>query len=280
MLNERDYIRGYGRERNIGCFFAPGAVATLIIANIIVFLFQGVENISANFSLVSPEVIQHGQIYRIFTYMFLHGGIGHILFNMWGLYLFGSMLENRIGSRRFYILYFISGLCGAGLWLLFNRYSPVPCVGASGAVFGIMVATALFHPNMQIMLLIPPIPMKMKTFAIVFAALEILLEISGGQGGVAHIVHLGGFVGGYIYIKALYRREVWGISSLFKKTPKHPLYEKKDNNFFFSSSAKVSQNELDRILDKISSEGINSLTEKEMETLKKAREQMGCGKNE
>jgi membrane associated rhomboid family serine protease len=268
----------------------------IMIANTVVFTIQAMsetrvavpggfvdsDKVTEALALVSTDV-QNGQIYRLFTYMFVHGGFAHIFFNMWGLYIFGSLLEARIGAARFFNLYVISGLCGAGLWMLSNWDSSIPCIGASGAVFGITIATAMFFPDMKIMLLLPPIPMKLKTFAIVFGILEVFFELTGTQRGVAHLAHLGGFLGGYLYIRMLYKNEVWDIFSFFKSKKSQQsqgLYSMNNPppGWNVTNTDKVSQAELDRILDKMSLGGINSLTETEMETLRKAREQMRAEK--
>ncbi|HOK04603.1 MAG TPA: rhomboid family intramembrane serine protease [Victivallales bacterium] len=287
MLDQRDYMRrepGYSS----GCIFSIGAVMTLLIANVFFFIFSTTPVIDKmSLKIISFRESPVEVSYRLVSYMFLHGSFAHILFNMWGLYLFGSLLENRIGAHRFYALYFISGISGGLLWLVANWNFPymivqnlgatfkVPtsCVGASGAIFGIIAATAMFYPDMPIMLLFPPIPMKMRTFAIAYAVAEVIFEISGTGGNVAHLAHLGGFIGGYIYVKITFGNQVWGISSLFKRRAKRPLYNKNEN-IFFSGYKTVSQEELDRLLDKISTEGINSLTEEEMDTLRRAREEM------
>jgi membrane associated rhomboid family serine protease len=265
----------------------------IMIVNVVVFAVQSMtetrvatpagwadsDKVAETLALISTDV-QKGEIYRLFSYMFVHGGFAHIFFNMWGLYIFGSLLESRIGAKRFFNLYIISGLCGAGLWMLSNWNSSVPCIGASGAVFGITIATAMFYPDLKIMLLLPPIPMKLKTFAIVFGILEVFFELTGTQRGVAHLAHLGGFLGGYLYIRMLYKNEVWDIFSFLKskksKSVKDGLYSMNNPppGWNITDMEKVSQAELDRILDKMSLSGINSLTEAEMETLRKAREQM------
>lgn len=268
------------------------ALMLIMIANVVVFAIQLMtetrvaspagwvksDKATEALSLISSEV-RNGQIYRLFTYMFIHGDFFHIFFNMWGLYIFGSLLESRIGAARFFNLYVSSGLCGAGLWMLSNWDSSIPCLGASGAVFGIIIATAMFFPDLRIMLLFPPIPMKLKTFAIVFAFLEVVFELMKIQSGVAHLAHLGGFLGGYIYIKMLYKNEVWDMFSFLKsKSKKGGMYSMNNPppgwNVTDKDKDKVTQAELDRILDKMSLKGINSLTEAEMETLRKAREQM------
>ena len=275
------------------------ALMLIMIANTVVFAIQKLtetsiatplgpetsDKVMDNFSLISTNV-RNGEVWRLFTYMFVHGGLGHIFFNMWGLFIFGSLLESRIGAARFLNLYLISGLCGAGLWMLSNWNSVNPCIGASGAVFGVIIATAMFFPDMKIMLLLPPIPMKLKTFAIVFGFLEVVFELTGTQSGVAHLAHLGGFLGGYLYIRLLYKNEIWDIFSFpkFKKsaTKEGGLYSMNNPpsgwNVTDKDDGRVSQAELDRVLDKMSLGGINSLTEAEMETLRKAREQMRSGK--
>lgn len=264
------------------------ALMLIMVANVIIFTIQAMtetrvatpggwmesDKVTEVLALISTDV-KNGQVYRLFTYMFVHGGFAHIFFNMWGLYIFGSLLESRIGPVRFFNLYVISGLCGAGLWMLSNWDSSIPCLGASGAVFGITIATAMFFPDMRIMLLLPPIPMKLKTFAIVFGILEVFFELTGTQRGVAHLAHLGGFLGGYLYIRLLYKNEVWDVFSFLKsKSKKGGLYSMNNPPPGWNVTEKVSQAELDRILDKMSLGGINSLTELEMETLRKAREQM------
>ncbi len=288
-MSDRNYM---GNPLRSSHAWPVSALMLIMIANTVVFTIQAMsetrvavpggfvdsDKVTAALALVSTDV-QNGQAYRLFTYMFVHGGFAHIFFNMWGLYIFGSLLESRIGAARFFNLYVISGLCGAGLWMLSNWDSSIPCIGASGAVFGITIATAMFFPDMKIMLLLPPIPMKLKTFAIVFGILEVFFELTGTQRGVAHLAHLGGFLGGYLYIRMLYKNEVWDIFSFFKSKKSQQsqgLYSMNNPppGWNVTNTDKVSQAELDRILDKMSLGGINSLTETEMETLRKAREQM------
>lgn len=295
MLNDRDYMkmrqapfRSGPKRRGEGI----SVVKLLIIINIIVFilqyLFPGTRvspGLTENFALVSPAV-RAGQVYRLVTSMFLHGGFWHIMFNMWGLYLFGSLLEQRIGKTHFLVMYFLSGLIGAGLWIAANWNSPVGCIGASGAIFGVIISTAMFFPDVKLMLLFPPVPMKLKTFAIVYVIIEMLMETSNLDngsifGGVAHIVHLGGALGGYLYIKIIFGRQVaWDILPSFKGRKKSASCRVPDGWTASSSDSgssdggKVTQKELDQLLDKISVSGINSLSEEEMDALRRAREQM------
>ena len=279
MFSERNYNRS---GSNSSCWAVPG----LILACVVVFLIQNVTTRQVgNFIIQDPVTtnmalsaygVRSFQLWRLVTYMFVHGGFWHLAINMWGLYLFGSMLERRMGSANFLKLYFISGVVGALLWLGFNWNSYIPCVGASGALFGVMVAAAMMYPNAMIMLLIPPIPLKLKTFVIIYALIESFSSVTGTEGQVAHLVHLGGLIGGYFYMRYAYPKDTYNVFKFLKFKTKnssnaaHSKAASKSWKFVKPSSS----NNLDEILDKISHSGINSLSEKELETLKKARDKM------
>jgi len=286
MLSDRDYMRDDRQQRGRGGMQSGNssrsgmsAVAILIIANLIVFMFENMNpNISARFSLISPVVIQGKEYFRLITYMFLHGSFMHILFNMYALYLFGTILESKIGKKSFFIMYFISGIAGGFLWILINPNYSIQCIGASGSVFGVIIASAMFVPDAQFMMLIPPVPLKLKTLAVVYILLELFMfEFSSvGQGifsNIAHIVHLGGAIGGYIYIRMVFRKEIkWDILPLGYKNRK--TASAPSTSGWSVSGSGVSQTELDKLLDKISVSGINSLTEDELTKLRNAREKM------
>ena len=277
MFSERNYNR-YGGSTS------HWAVPSLILSCVLVYLMQNVMTRQVGYYIVDPVTsnlaltaygVRTLQVWRLVTYMFVHGGFWHLAINMWGLYLFGSMLERRMGSANFLKLYFISGILGALLWLAFNWSSPIPCVGASGALFGVMVGAAMMYPNAMIMLLIPPIPLKLKTFVLIYALIESFSSVAGVDGQVAHLVHLGGLVGGYFYMRFAYPKETYNVFKFLKQ------HSKKSSNAANSKAASKgwkfvnpSANNLDSILDKISQSGINSLTEKELEVLRKAREKM------
>lgn len=294
MLDDRDYMReGQERFSSRPPVRAAGmsAVKMIILANIACFIVQLVSpNFTFDFALIGPSVLS-GQVWRVVTSMFLHDNSSilsfHLLFNMWGIYLFGSMLEERIGRSGFLWLYFVSGIVGSLSWVAFNQTTNNICIGASGALFGVIVATTMFFPNVKIMLMFPPIPMKLKTFSIVFILIEIFLQTGGtGKGGafgnIAHLVHLGGALGGYLFIKFLYSKEiVWDILPKFgggrrpNKVPSGWSFTGgNDSKTDATSGSRVSQKELDKLLDKISAGGINSLNDDELERLRTAREQM------
>jgi len=145
--------------------------------------------------------------WQLVTYAFLHGSLMHLLFNMFGLYMFGSAIEQTLGTRRYVVYYFACVIAAAITQLIVLHLSGtfVPTVGASGGVFGLVLGYAMFFPNQRIVLLIPPIPMSARTFAIGYAAIELAFGVFGSQQGVAHFAHLGGMAGGWLLLRH------WGL---------------------------------------------------------------------
>jgi membrane associated rhomboid family serine protease len=149
----------------------------------------------------------HG--WQMITHMFMHGSFTHLLFNMFGLYMFGSRLEQMWGAKRYINFYLITGLGAALLHTLVQNYEITqglvninqPTVGASGALFGILVAFAMYWPNTQLFLMFIPVPIKAKWAVIGYAAFELFAGISGFQAGVAHFAHLGGALFGFILVQ-------------------------------------------------------------------------------
>jgi membrane associated rhomboid family serine protease len=190
----------------------PPVTRALLFANIGVFLMQinGVPFIDtfglwrpASGDLNSPGFAP----WQLVTYSFLHGGYGHIIFNMFGLYMFGSEVERLFGSR-FFVRYYFASVVAAGLTHLVLSSllgaPPVPIIGASGGIYGLLLAFGVYFPQRTVVLLIPPVPMKARTFVFVFAAIELFLGVTGTASGVAHFAHLGGMLGGWLMI--VYRR--------------------------------------------------------------------------
>lgn len=140
--------------------------------------------------------------WQLVTYGFLHGNLAHIAFNMFGLWMFGRDIERAMGPRRF-LTYYLTCVIGAGIVQLIVAVVQggiYPTIGASGGVFGLLLAYALFFPNRMIVLLIPPIPMKAKYFVLFYGLLELYLGVSGRSPGVANFAHLGGMLFGYLLI--------------------------------------------------------------------------------
>ena len=193
----------------------PPATAALIAANVgIFFIAAGLPELVLRFALwpVGGEwmiLSRHGAGFapwQLVTYAFLHGGFMHLAVNMFGLYMFGSPLEQVFGTRRFLLYYFACVVTAAltQLVVLGVTGTFVPTVGASGGVFGLLLGFAMLFPHTRIMLLIPPIPMRARTFAVLYAAIELVLGITGSS-GVAHFAHLGGMLGGFVLMRH------WGL---------------------------------------------------------------------
>jgi membrane associated rhomboid family serine protease len=140
--------------------------------------------------------------WQVVSYGFLHGSFGHLFFNMLGLWMFGAELERIWGGKRYLQFYFASVLTAALTQLLVGLFTGgAPTVGASGGLFGLLLAFGMMFPNRTIMPLFPPIPMKAKTFVMVFGGLELLFGVTGTASGVAHFAHLGGMLGGFLMIR-------------------------------------------------------------------------------
>jgi membrane associated rhomboid family serine protease len=244
-------------------------VRRLIIANIAVFILS---------YTLPPELVDRfafrpdlllSRPWSPITYMFLHAGLGHIFFNMLALLVFGPGVEARIGGERFLRLYFFSGLMGA----LLSLFAPsVPIVGASGAIFGVQLAYAMFWPRNRIFIY-GVIPVEAWLLVLIMTGLSLFGAGGYGSQGVAHLAHLGGFAGGYLYIKwlertagiAKFRRASTPLGSprvsasgldRWTKIPRESLHE-------------VNRDEYDRIMEKIRTAGVGSLTPGDREFLER-----------
>lgn len=186
------------------------AVKALITANVVVYLLQGLSHglIDAWFALwpLQPiDGVSYFHPWQIVTYAFLHSTaqITHILFNMFGLWMFGTQVERYVGPRRLLAVYFASVVTAALSQLfvpaLFHA-PPEPTIGASGGVFGLLLVYAYLFPRSKVIPLIPPIPMPAWLFATLYAGLELFLGVTGSEMGVAHFAHLGGMIGAALVI--------------------------------------------------------------------------------
>ena len=146
----------------------------------------------------------HGFLpWQVVSYAFLHGSLGHLFFNMLGLWMFGAELERLWGPKRYLQFYFASVLSAAAAQLIVTGLTGgvYPTVGASGGLFGLLLAFGMMFPNRTIVPLFPPIPMKAKTFVAIYGGLELLFGVTGTASGVAHFAHLGGMLGGFLMIR-------------------------------------------------------------------------------
>lgn len=209
---------------DIGSYFPP-AIKRICIACVAVFLLQNLSQAFFKdpgwifwlkyFGLV-PRLVTHGYVWQLFTYIFLHGGVGHILFNLLYLCMFGADLERAWGSRKFYTYFFICGV-GAGLINVIVKTimdpsgsgtALIPTIGASGAIYGVLLAVAIIMPQRQVWVFPLPVTVSMRAFVIVMGAIEFFGTIGSGGDNVSHVCHLGGMLVGYIYL----RRGSYGYS--------------------------------------------------------------------
>jgi membrane associated rhomboid family serine protease len=216
------------------------------------------------FGLVPESVLSRLYIWQLVTYLFLHGGFFHLFFNMFALWMFGSDLEWNWGSRFFLKFYFLAGV-GAGLFtVLLSKMPTVPTIGASGAVFAILMAFALTFPNRLIYLYFL-FPIKAKYFMLIFFVIEFWASAVHVQDGIGHVTHLGGMLIAYFYLRSgnFSRALLDGIGRERRKR-RIKVVRRKDNERDRLKS------EVDRVLDKISREGIERLTGEEWEILNRA----------
>ena len=202
----------------------PPVVKNLLLVNVLMYIITMITGnfMYGNFALFYFESPLF-KPYQLVTHMFMHGGFTHILFNMYTLYIFGCVLERVWGSQKFLFYYFVTGIGAALLhmgvmWLQLQGYIAdlnagdmfagtqiqallsTPTVGASGAIYGLLLAYGMLFPDNIMQLIFPPVALKAKWFVIIFGALELLLGLSGRGGNVAHFAHLGGMIFGFFLI--------------------------------------------------------------------------------
>jgi membrane associated rhomboid family serine protease len=188
----------------------PAVTKNLMLACTAIFCLQQIVFIDGLFALY-PLASGNFMPWQVVTYAFLHGGVGHLFFNMLGLWMFGSELERLWGAKRYWHFLLAGVLAAAVAQMIMTSVtgSRVPTVGASGGLFALLLAYGMLFPNRVIMPLFPPIPMKARTFVIVFGAIELVMGLLD-RGGVAHFAHLGGMVGGFLMIRYWRRQPPFG----------------------------------------------------------------------
>jgi membrane associated rhomboid family serine protease len=261
-------------------------VVRLLAANAVVLLLQ--ETL-----LTSPAItawlrfdpdLAFQRPWTFFSYMLLHGGLFHLLANSIALFVFGPPVERRMGSSRFLFYYIYCGLGAAVLSLVLAAVMPIsPFIGASGAVLGVAVAFAKFHPDAELVLFPIPVPIKAKVLVWLFAALAVAGALLGSGDGIAHIAHLGGLLFGLLYFAARGISAGPQMPEFLPTKPRVPVGAGKQHEVSRSDGATapkrrsesqpsapptpdpaaMEKQELDRVLDKISATGITSLTPEE-----------------
>jgi membrane associated rhomboid family serine protease len=234
-------------------------VQILLIANIAAYVIEHILGFPLSyFGALQANWWEHLAVWQLITYQFIHQSFGHLLSNMLGLYFLGPETERTIGTNRFFALYFLSGILGGLGWSLLSPYGS--CVGASGAIFGVLGAYAALYPNRELILIFFPfMPIKAWVFVLLIGAYEFINTLSFGAGGhIANSAHLSGGIVGYIYATVIGRPDVL-----------HKLKEK----FRPKERPPVSRAEIDRILDKAARQGMHTLTSHERDLLKRAGKQ-------
>jgi membrane associated rhomboid family serine protease len=239
------------------------AVRLIILINMILYIVQhfAPDGYLRIFGLVPAFVLGRGFIWQLVTYMFLHGSLLHIFFNMLFLWMMGSELERYWGSREFVKYYLVTGAGAGVINVLVQPNSAVPIIGASGAVFGLIIAFGMAFPDRELLLYFF-IRIKAKHFAVLIGLIELISLFALPNAGIARFAHLGGLLVGYFYLKwerITYPFKRWYMRSRGKMedTARRKEEEKEQ---------KI-QAEVDRILDKISREGLDSLSNRERDFL-------------
>jgi membrane associated rhomboid family serine protease len=219
------------------------------------------------------------QVWRLITFQFLHADFVHLFFNMFGLFIFGGLVEQYLGAKRYAAFYLTCGICGGILYLILNFLGAVanlqivgalpndprvPLIGASAGVFGVIVACAFIAPNAIVQLIFPPIPLRMKWLAYGYVGLAFVSLIAGTRNAGGEAAHLGGAIAGFFFIRNAHL--LVDFFDVFKDSRK-PGQSKRPPRGRSPDPAEV-----DRILQKHRAQGLDSLTESEKKTLRRATE--------
>jgi membrane associated rhomboid family serine protease len=261
-------------------------VRRLLVANLLVFLCQKTVLVDPRFQAIFgfEPLFAAARPWTFVTYMFLHGGLLHLAFNMLALFMFGPPVEERMGGRSFLTYYGLCGLGGAAFSFLLMQIRPVdhPIVGASAAIYGVLLAFAWAWPDQPIYVFPLPAPIPAKwlvTFAVVISLVLALLDLSSG---VAHLAHLGGFATGFLYLKAADWRLAQAEHQVRRAAQPSVVVQSARTAGGGDASRKppapserdTSAAEIDRVLDKISARGIESLTPAERKFLSETSRKM------
>ena len=257
-----------------------GWVVKIILITCLVFLLQMAQQfflpndmISEYFALVPGFIKERGFVWQIFTYMFLHGGSMHLLLNMYAVFIFGISIEDVWGPKKFLFYYLFCGT-GAGISIFLINIiqgsgSYIPTVGASGAVFGLLLAFGILFPEAEILLFFI-VPLKAKYLVFIFGGLELFLELTGSMGNISHIGHLGGLLFGVIYF-GIFERRRWmqrKVKNVIEKIEK-PLSGEKSPLREILAPKDPHQAMKKQIISKISEpNGIDSVTDDEYQFMK------------
>lgn len=282
---DRDYNReDFDAAPRMSRVTGKSVVTWLIIINTLLWFWDQVFGASLRGSALAigphaaftvEQGLRHFQLWRLFTYQFIHGDFFHILFNMIALYFFGPLMVSWWGPRRFLAFYL---LCGASGAVIFSALAAVPgllpmggyLIGASGSIFGILVGCAVLAPRQKVSLIFPPVTMQMKTMVYIFLGIAVLKIVIAHFNAGGEAAHLGGALLGFILVK-----QPWllsfaeGFLGRPRATDSNRWMKQKEKT---RRSEEAEQAEVDRILDKVRDSGLQSLTGAEKKALKRATE--------
>jgi membrane associated rhomboid family serine protease len=250
----------------------PPAIKALLWANGGVYLLQMLVRLPlVQYFGLSPAMVMKGAVWQLFTYMFLHGSFFHILFNMLALWMFGRDIEDAWGTKAFLKYYLICGVGAGVVTVLVLWGSPIPTIGASGAIFGVLLAFGMIWPN-RIIYLWFFLPIKAKYMVILFGALELYASYGHTADGIGHFTHLGGLAVGFLYLKMGARpfrfpRPLAFVGVWRGKRKAHQLKRKWDDQ-------RALMEAVDRVLDRINEVGFDQLTDEEKSILERASEKL------
>jgi membrane associated rhomboid family serine protease len=263
------------RERTIQFGFGGGltpVVRNLLIVNAAVWLFQQFWNdfLLSYFALSPIAILNDLAVWQLFSYIFLHGSFSHLFFNMFTLWMFGGEVERTLGSNRFFKYYIATGV-GAGLFqLLANWGSSTIILGASGAVYGVLLAFALFFPNRLIMLFFV-IPMRARTLIVIYISLSLFLglqsSVFGTSDGVAHFAHLGGALVGFLILRGPFYYQ-----KILQHIAQRQQEKRQEQERIRQTRISEKRQDIDTILDRINEIGYENISEEEKSYLKEASE--------
>lgn len=293
-IHDRDYVF---QKRPSDRVSPLSANTWIIIINVIIFVmgalspaFQRAANDWGHLSTYTVTYAGGLQFWRFLTFQFLHANLSHVFFNMFGLYMFGAMVEDYLGRSRYIAFYLTTGVMGGLLFMVLNALGAlakdaglqqiplllvydthIRLVGASAGVFGVIMACAFISPNSIINLLIPPIPMKLRTFAYIYVAMAAANLLFRGKNAGGDAAHLGGAIAGYFLIRnAHLLRDFFDVFTDSRRPKKRAVPP--DRPSPSRQTSRPDEAEVDRILAKVNQQGLQSLSESEKATLRRATE--------
>ena len=267
-----NYQRQQWKQNPLSPSLFTDAIKFIISINFLIFILQylsGMEDeLFTIFGIVPSKTFGELMLWQPFTYLFFHGGIWHVLINMFVLWMFGSELEKFWGKKEFLRFFFITGIGSGLITILFSLSSTNPVVGASGAIYGVLLAYGLLFPN-RLVYLYFLIPIKVKYLVILIGTIAFFSSLNPGNSNISHLTHLSGMVIGFIYLRSSINWNTINHFVIHRKDEIKRHYEDKKNE-----KREALKLQVDAILDKINDVGYDNLSESEREFLFKASKKL------